>query len=127
MLVRGRQFVALLVTGSMLYAGPVAACLCMAHDMPTMSCCPDMADAEHGHEHDSEAPASHPEASSLCDPMGGDVLSGSSFELPDPQFVLVEAVNLSVSSGADQTAPMPHMRPWAQGPPVYLATQRLRI
>jgi len=109
----------------MIYVGPVAACMCMAHQMPMVASCPDSDDADH--QHDSEHPASSTEAPDLCNPSGAEALPESSFELTDPVFVVVETVRLDVATGLGQSPLTPRLRPLAQGPPVYFATRRFRL
>ncbi len=126
-LTRIRQVIAILVAGSVLHAGPVAAYLCMTQPMSMASCCPDSPNSPDSvHQHGSHEPAPQPDALTFCCPDGEEALPAASPDLPDPVFVIAEIVTVVDVTGRDQSLPIAHVRPWAQGPPIYLATRRLR-
>jgi len=97
----------------------------MEHDVPMVACCPDAADSRH--QHGSEEPSTSHQATSACDPIEEAALPATSFDLPDPILIIAETLSLTSTTGSDQRAPTPHFQPLAHGPPLYLATLRIRI
>ncbi len=114
----------MLVAAGVIHAGPVAAYLCMAQKMPMAACCPESPDSDH--QHGSAGSASPPEVLTFCCPDGPEALSAGLPDLPDPVLAVENLVAVLGATGRDHSPAIAHVRPWAQGPPIYLATQRLR-
>jgi len=114
----------MLVAASVIHAGPVAAYLCMAQQMPMAACCPESPDSDH--QHGSAGSASPPEVLTFCCPDGAEALPAGPPDLHDPDLAVENLVTLLGAIRRDHSPAMSHVRPRAQGPPIYLATQRLR-
>ena len=123
-LVRIKQVISILVAASVIHAGPVAAYLCMAQQTPMAACCPESPDSNH--QHGSAGSASPSDALTFCCPDGAEALPAGTSDLPDAVLVVENVVLVVGATGRDHSPAIAHVRPWAQGPPIYLATQRLR-
>ena len=120
---KSRQILAILLAGSIVHSGPVAAYLCVAHDTVMVACCPDQADMAMAHDHDTSSPA---ETSGACDPVSIEALPSFSLDLPDP----VGVANSVLVAPAPRAAPwmiVANVAPPFHGPPVYLSTLRIRL
>jgi hypothetical protein len=115
---RYRCLVALLVF-CVMYAGPVAACVCAMDSMNAMPCCPDQGpDASDCAQPDSQV-------SATCDPISADALPSVPLDLVAPPMLVV---SLALSDyGGPPTVPIPAQQQKKNDTPVYLATLRLRV
>lgn len=107
-----------LIAFCVLYAGPVAACVCAMDSMNAMPCCPDQGpDASDCAQPDSQV-------NRTCDPISADALTSVPFDLAPP-LMLVVSVRLSDYGGP----PRVPLQTWhkTNDTPVYLATLRLRV
>ena len=108
-----------LIAFCVMYAGPVAACVCAMDSMSAMPCCPDQGpDASDCAQPDSQV-------SSACDPISADALTSVPFDLSPPLMVVV-SVRLS-DYGGPPRVPLPTRHQASNDTPVYLATLRLRV
>jgi hypothetical protein len=106
-----------LIAFCVMYAGPVAACVCAMDSMSAMPCCPDQGPS------DCVQPDS--QVSGACDPISADALTGVPFDLSPP---LMMVVSLRPSDyGGPPRVPIPARQQRSNGTPVYLATLRLRV
>jgi hypothetical protein len=112
-----KLLVALVVAGVM-YAGPVAACVCFTHTATEMPCCPDQP-ADHSH-----CAVPHAQVSA-CDPAPAHLISGS-FDRSAPVAIAPIVLPLWSLVGSPRV-PLPVHPPPNHPPPIYLATLRLRI
>jgi hypothetical protein len=122
MLSFGRTFV-LALTLAILYSGPVAACVCPDRPaMPEMPCCPDQP-MDLGHR-DLGMP---PSLGAACGPVAVGFAPANEQELPTPAVVLMPPLPWhSRAPPATPALALPSTLDLA-GPPIYLATSRLRI
>lgn len=125
-----------LVAAGVMYAGPVAACVCTDratdehrhsagdyahHHMASMPCCPDESpDSDPSHDSWSDSGAYR-----ACDPMPADVLPVSLHDVPAPIAMAVAALAWPArgppnTGGSYLVEPQP-------ASPIYLTTRRLRI
>lgn len=121
MLTRFTRALILLAAAGAVYAGPVAACLCVAEPMEAMPCCPD--DAQQQDHSNCAQPDS--ELNAACDPVPADILSAGTQDLSPPIAIFGALAPWSVHGppvSAIATSPPPH-----NFPPIYLITLRLRI
>jgi hypothetical protein len=121
MLARFSRILILLAVAAVVYAGPVAACVCAAELAPEMSCCPDDAQQQDR----SDCMQSDSAASAVCDPVPADLLAAGMPDLSPPIAIAAAPPPWSVHGpppAALATSPPPH-----DSPPVYLVTLRLRI
>ena len=108
-----------LIAFCVVYAGPVAACVCAMDSMSAMPCCPDQGpDASNCVQPDSQV-------SGACDPISADALTSVSFDLAPP-LMLVLLVRFS-DYGGPPRVPLPTWHQASNDTPVYLATLRLRV
>src|SRR5574339_290650 len=119
MLSRPYRCLVALIAFCVLYAGPVAACVCAMDSMSAMPCCPDQGpDASDCVQPDSQA-------SGACEPISADALTSVSFDLAPPLMLLV---SLALSDyGGPPRVPIPTRQQEKNDTPVYLATLRLRV
>ena len=108
-----------LIAFCVMYAGPVAACVCAMDSMSAMPCCPDQGlDASDCAQPDSQV-------SSACDPISADALTSVPFDLAPP---LMLVVSVAVSDyGGPPRVPIPTRHQESNDTPLYLATLRLRV
>jgi hypothetical protein len=119
MLSRSYRCLVALIAFCVLYAGPVAACVCAMDSMSAMPCCPDQGpDASDCAQPDSQV-------SGACDPISADALTSVPFNLAPP-VMLVVSVRLSDFNGPPRV-PLPTWHQESNDTPVYLATLRLRV
>src|SRR5512134_1479527 len=115
---RSRCLIAL-IAFCVMYAGPVAACVCAMDSMSAMPCCPDQGpDAADCVQPDSQV-------SGACDPISADALTSVPFDLA-PSLMLVTSVRLG-DCGGPPRVPLPTWHQASNNTPVYLATLRLRV
>lgn len=107
-----------LIAFCVMYAGPVAACVCAIDAMSAMPCCPDQGpDA-------SDCVQPDVQVSGACDPISADALTSVPFDLAPPLLV----VSLELSDyGGPPRVPIPKRHQTSSDTPVYLATLRLRV
>lgn len=119
MLSRSYRCLVAVIAFCVMYAGPVAACVCAMDAMAEMPCCPDQGpDASDCDQPDSQA-------SAACDPISAQALTSVPFDLAPP-LMLVVSVRLS-DYGGPPRVPLPTWRQESNDTPVYLATLRLRV
>jgi hypothetical protein len=119
MLSRSYRCLVALIAFSVLYAGPVAACVCALDSMSAMPCCPDQGpDASDCAQPDSQV-------SGACDPTSADALTSVPFDFTPP-LMLVVSLGLS-DYGGPPRVPIPTRQQESNDTPVYLATLRLRV
>jgi hypothetical protein len=121
MFARFSRVLVLLAAAGVVYAGPVAACLCAAEPVRQMPCCPD--DAQQQDQSDCRQPDS--QANAVCDPVPVDLLAAGTLDLSPPIAISAALPSWSVHGpprAALATFPPPH-----DSPPIYLITLRLRI
>ena len=108
-----------LIAFCVMYAGPVAACVCAMDSMSAMPCCPDQGpDASDCVQPDGDV-------SGTCDPISADALASVPFDLAPP-LILVVSLGLS-EYGGRLRVPIPTRHQNTNDTPVYLATLRLRV
>src|SRR5512134_938357 len=108
-----------LIAFCVMYAGPVAACVCAMDSMSAMPCCPDQGpDASDCAQPDSQV-------SGACDPISADVLTSVPFDLAPP-LMLVVSVRLS-DYGGPPRVPLSTSHQASNHTPVYLAALRIRV
>jgi hypothetical protein len=119
MLSRSYRCLVVVIAFCVLYAGPVAACVCAMDSMSAMPCCPDQGpDASDCAQPDSQV-------SGACDPISADALTSVPFDLVPPPMLVV-AVRPSDYGGPPRVL-IPTQQQKANDTPVYLATLRLRV
>ena len=119
MLSRSYRCLVALIAFCLMYAGPVAACVCALDSMSAMPCCPD-----HGPD-PSDCAQPDSQVSGACDPISADALTSIPYDLTPP---LMLVVSLYVSDyGGPPRVPLPRWHDRANDTPVYLATLRLRV
>jgi hypothetical protein len=80
---RWSRFLIALIAFCVMYAGPVAACICAMNSMSAMPCCPDQGpDASDCVQPDSQV-------SGACDPISADALTSVPFDFAPPLMVVV--------------------------------------
>jgi hypothetical protein len=105
----------------LLYAGPVAACICVDEPMPEMPCCPD-----DGQDENQTIPLPADIASySSCAFVPADLLPSSSPDLPAPVAIAFAPLP-EWSSHVPPSALIPSPPERHDSPPIYLVTLRLR-
>ncbi len=119
MLTRFARALILFAAAGVVYAGPVAACLCVADATEQMPCCPDDVRQD-------QAPCAQPDSAVAvaCDPVPTDLLAAAQ-DLSPPVAVSAGLVLPSVHgppASSLATSLPPH-----DSPPIYLTTLRLRI
>lgn len=103
-----------------MYAGPVAACVCATDAMSAMPCCPDQAPDE------SDCALPDAEVGAPCDPVSADVLTSVAFDhIPSPAVAPAHVLFWSASHGPP-TVPIPAPDLTSPAAPIYLVTLRLR-
>jgi hypothetical protein len=108
-----------LIAFCVMYAGPVAACVCAMDSMSAMPCCPDQGpDASDCVQPDGQV-------SGACEPISADALTSVPFDLAPP-LLLVASLSLS-DYGGPPRVPIPTRQQEKNDTPVYLATLRLRV
>lgn len=124
---KSRQILAILLAGSILHSGPVAAYLCVEHDTVMVGCCPDQADMAMAHDHDHDRDTSAPaETSGSCDPVSVEALPSFSLDMPDPVGI-GDSVLVAPAARAAPWVIIANVTPPFHGPPVYLSTLRIRL
>ena len=119
MLSRSYRCLIALIALCVMYAGPVAACVCAMDSMSAMPCCPDQGpDASDCAQPDSQV-------SGACDPIVADALTSVPFDVTPP-LMLVVSFGLSDYFGPPRV-PIPTRQQELNDTPVYLATLRLRV
>ena len=119
MLSRSYRCLVALIAFCILYAGPVAACVCAMDSMSAMPCCPDQGpDASDCAQPDSQV-------SGACDPISASALTSVPFDLTPP-LMLVVPLGLSDYGGAPRV-PIPTRQRKSNDTPVYLVTLRIRV
>jgi hypothetical protein len=108
-----------LIACCVMYAGPVAACVCAMDSMSAMPCCPDQAPEA------SDCDQPDGPVGGACDPISADALTSVPFDL-SPPLMLVVSVRLSDRGGPPRVPP-PTWHQKSNDTPVYLATLRLRV
>jgi hypothetical protein len=104
-----------------MYAGPVAACVCSGQAVATeMPCCPDQ-QPDH-----SNCTLPDSQVGAACDPVPADLLSAGSLDLSAP--VAISSILLPLWSAAGPPpVPIPaRHQPRHSSLPIYLVTLRLR-
>ena len=121
MISRLSRLLILLAAAGVAYAGPVAACLCVAEPMDEMPCCPD--DAQQQDHSNCAQPDSA--VSAACDPVPTDLLPVGTQDLSPPIAISAALPPRSVRGppASSIATPPPHH----DSPPIYLLTLRLRI
>ena len=116
---RSSRCVIALIAFCVMYAGPVAACVCAMDSMIAMPCCPDQGpDASDCVQPDSQV-------SGACDPVSAAALTSVPFDLAPP-LMLVVSLELR-DYGGPPRVPIPTRQQKPNDTPVYLATLRLRV
>ena len=119
MLPRSYRYLVTLIAFCVMYAGPVAACVCAMDAMSAMPCCPDQGpDASDCVQQDSQV-------SGFCDPVSADAVTSVPLDFAPP---LMFVVSLHVNDyGGPPRVPLPTWHRQSNHTPVYLATLRLRV
>ena len=120
---KSRQILAILLAGSIIHSGPVAAYLCVEHDMVIAFCCPDPANMVMAHDHETSSPA---ETTDSCDPVSVEALPGFSLDIPDPVGIAA-SVLAPPAPGNPAWVIVASVAPPFHGPPIYLSTLRIRL
>ena len=121
MLTRFSRVLVLLAAAGVVYAGPLAACVCVAERMDEMPCCPD--DAEQQDHSNCTQPDS--EVNAACDTVPADLLPAGTQDLSPPIAISAALPPWSVHGppvSSIATSLPPH-----DSAPIYLITLRLRI
>jgi hypothetical protein len=119
MLSRSYRCLVALIAFCVLYAGPVAACVCAMDSMSAMPCCPDQGpDVSDCAQPDSQV-------GGACDPISADALTSVPFDLAPPLMLMV-SLRLG-DYGGPPRVPIPTRQQESNDTPVYLATLRLRV
>jgi hypothetical protein len=105
----------------LLYAGPVAACICVDEPMPAMPCCPDDPQDSDQTTHASPDLTSY----SACTLVPADLLPSGPQDLPSPVAISGTAA-LEWSPRAPPAVWVPRPQEPHESPPIYLVTLRLR-
>ena len=108
-----------LIAFCVMYAGPVAACLCAMDSMSAMPCCPDQG------PHASDCVQPDSQVRGACNPISADALTSVPFDLAPPRMLVV-SVRLR-DYGGPPRVPLPTWHQASNDTPVYLATLRLRV
>ena len=103
-----------------MYAGPVAACVCAMDSATDMACCPDQQGSAHSNCIQADAQAG------TCTPVSASALTSASFDFSLPAAIFASAVPLWSAHGPPRV-PIPIRYQAPDSTPVYLATLRLRI
>lgn len=111
----------LLLILSVVYSGPVAACVCADEPMPEMPCCPD--DPQRADHSDSMHTgfAFDP----ACEPAPADVLPAGTQDIPAPAAISSGAPPPWLTHGPPAVQIPAFPEPF-DSPPIYLVTLRLR-
>lgn len=120
MLTRFTRAWILFAAAGIAYAGPIAACLCVADVMEQMPCCPDDARQQ------DQAPCEQPDSAAAvaCNPVPTDLLAAA--QDPSPPVAVSAGLVLSSVHGPPASSLATSLPPHAS-PPIYLTTLRLRI
>ena len=119
MLSRPYRCLIALIAFCVMYAGPVAACVCAMDSMSVMPCCPDQGPAA------SDCAQPDSQVSGACDPISADVLTSVPLDFAPPPMLVV---SLELSDyGGPPRVPIPTRHVESNDTPVYLATLRLRV
>jgi hypothetical protein len=102
-----------------LYAGPVAACVCAMDSMPEMPCCPDQGPDV------SDCAQPDAQVGSACDPLSADALTSASFDFVGLPAWVAAPIRLWSTNGPPRV-PIPDRHLIRHDPPLYLVTLRLR-
>jgi hypothetical protein len=103
-----------------MYAGPVAACVCVMDSMSDMPCCPDQQGPDQSNCIQPDA-----QVGSVCDPVPADTLTSASFDFSVPAAIF--AAPLPLWSARDPPrVPIPSTHRLPDTRPIYLTTLRLR-
>ena len=121
MLTRFSRVLVLLAAAGVAYAGPVAACVCVAEPMEEMPCCPD--DAEQ--QNHSDCSQLGFEANAACDTVPAELLPAGTQDLSPP--VAISAVLPPWSVHGPPVPSIATSLPPHDSAPIYLITLRLRI
>ena len=119
MLRRLQPVILLAAALGIVYAGPVAACVCADGPVTAMPCCPD--DAQPPGDANHHAPA---EVDIACDPLSAEALLPSVPDIPQTVAVSSELPPWLTVDPPERAAPA--YLPRYGGPPIYLVTLRLR-
>jgi hypothetical protein len=119
MLSRFARTFAVLAAMSLLYAGPVAACICVDEPMPAMPCCPD--DPQ---DSDQLSVPADVASYSACTLVPADLLPGSQ-DLPSPVAISSAAPPEWSPRAPPAVGVAPSQEPY-RSPPTYLVTLRLK-
>lgn len=103
-----------------LYAGPVAACVCAMDAVSTMPCCPDQA------PDDSDCALPDADVGAACAPVSADALTSVAFDHVSSPAVAPTPVLLWNASRGPPTVPIPARDVASHAAPIYLVTLRLR-
>ena len=118
---RFARVLTVLAAMAVLYAGPVAACICVDQPMPEMPCCPD---DRQDSDQATQLPANLA-SSSDCTFVPADLLPSGPQDLPSP--VAISSVIPPEWSLRAPPEPWVHRSPPRyHSPPIYLVTLRLR-
>ena len=104
-----------------MYAGPVAACVCAMDSATDMACCPDQQGSAHSNCIQADA-----QADAVCTPVSASALTSASFDFSLPAAIFASPVPLWSAHGPP-TVPIPIRYQAPDATPVYLVTLRLRI
>jgi hypothetical protein len=121
MLTRFSRILILLAAAGVAYAGPLAACVCVAAPIDAMPCCPDA--AEQLDQSDCIQPDS--ELNAACEPAPADLLPAGTLDLSPPIAISAALPPWAVHGPPDSSTAI--SRPPPEFPPIYLITLRLRI
>ena len=122
MIKRFGQAIVLLLAMSILYSGPVAACVCADEaPAPAMPCCPDDPQSS---DHTNLA---HPGFAfdAACEPAAADLLPAGSQDIPAPVVISSGAPPAWLTHGPPAAPVLVFPEPF-DTPPIYLVTLRLR-
>jgi hypothetical protein len=103
-----------------MYAGPVAACVCAMDSATDMPCCPDQQGSDQSNCIQPDA-----QAGTVCDPVPAHALTSVSFDLSLPAANFASPLALWSAHGPP-TVPIPIRYRVPDSPPIYLVTLRLR-
>jgi hypothetical protein len=104
-----------------MYAGPVAACVCAMKSATDMACCPDQQGSAHSNCIQPDA-----QAGTVCDPVSANALTSVSFDFSLPVANFASPLPLWSVHGPPRV-PIPIRYQAPDSTPVYLVTLRLRI
>jgi hypothetical protein len=119
-ILRSSKVLVALAAFCVLYAGPVAACVCAMDAMSEMPCCPDQGP--------DAADCALPDAQvgAVCDPVSADALTSASLDFSAAPAVVTAPLHLWPPQGPPRV-PIPSRQLTSDDTPIYLVTLRLRI